>query len=110
MSGHPAVILRVSFARVFLGVSMILGAGLSASFGAEQRTSEDIIRALKPRVTRSLTVSPAEEQQKAEDARFLNSLRSRPTRSITTAERDQLASIAQKRPSIDLEINFEYNS
>jgi outer membrane protein OmpA-like peptidoglycan-associated protein len=39
-----------------------------------------------------------------------HSARNRPTRSLTTAERDQIVSIAQKRPSIDLEVNFEYNS
>jgi outer membrane protein OmpA-like peptidoglycan-associated protein len=37
-------------------------------------------------------------------------LRNRPTRSLTVAERDQISSIAKKRPNIDLEVNFDYNS
>jgi outer membrane protein OmpA-like peptidoglycan-associated protein len=37
-------------------------------------------------------------------------LRNRTTRSLTTTEREQITTIAEKKPSIDLEINFEYNS
>jgi outer membrane protein OmpA-like peptidoglycan-associated protein len=37
-------------------------------------------------------------------------LRNRPTGSLTPPEREQLVTIAQKWPSIDLEINFDYNS
>ena len=40
----------------------------------------------------------------------MDSLRNRPTRSLTTAEREQITSIAKSKPSIDLEINFEFNS
>jgi outer membrane protein OmpA-like peptidoglycan-associated protein len=40
----------------------------------------------------------------------VDTLRNRTTRSLSTDERDKLASIAKKKPSIDLEINFEYNS
>jgi outer membrane protein OmpA-like peptidoglycan-associated protein len=95
-----------------------LAAGLALSFGsvpvraAEQLTPEDIVKALKPaaHVTRSLTASPADVARKAEETRFVDSLRNRTTRSLTTAEREQITTIAQKKPSIDLEINFEYNS
>jgi outer membrane protein OmpA-like peptidoglycan-associated protein len=95
-----------------------LAAGLALSFGsvpvraAEQLTPEDIVKALKPaaHVTRSLTASPADVARKAEETRFVDSLRNRTTRSLTTAEREQITNIAQKKPSIDLEINFEYNS
>ena len=41
---------------------------------------------------------------------FINALRNRPTRSLSTEERDKIASIASSKPKIDLEINFEYNS
>ena len=66
---------------------------------------------MKPaRITRGLTISPADAARNAEEAKFVNSLRNRQTRSLTTAEREQITSIAQKRPSIDLEVNFDYNS
>ena len=95
-----------------------LAAGLALSFGsvpvraAEQLSPEDIVKALKPaaHVTRSLTTSPADVARKAEETRFVDTLRNRTSRSLTTAEREQITTIAQKKPSIDLEINFEYNS
>ena len=37
-------------------------------------------------------------------------LRNRPTRSLSTEERDQIASLPGSKPKIDLEINFEFNS
>ena len=37
-------------------------------------------------------------------------MRNRPTRSLSTEERDKIASIANSKPKIDLEITFEYNS
>jgi outer membrane protein OmpA-like peptidoglycan-associated protein len=37
-------------------------------------------------------------------------MRRKRSSSLTTAEREQITSIAQKRPSIDLEVNFDYNS
>ena len=40
----------------------------------------------------------------------MDTLRNRPTRSLTTDEREKIASIASSKPKIDLEINFEFNS
>ena len=57
-----------------------------------------------------LSAAPAETALSAEDARFIDSLRKRTSRSLTTTEREQIVSVAQKKPSIDLEINFDYNS
>ena len=37
-------------------------------------------------------------------------MRNRPTRSLSTEEREKIASIASSKPKIDLEINFEFNS
>jgi outer membrane protein OmpA-like peptidoglycan-associated protein len=110
MSAHYRT-LRINLACIMLAAGLALPAGLGISLAAEQPSPEDIIRALKPaRITRGLTVSPGDAARRADEARFVNTLRNRPTRSLTTAERDQIVSIAQKRPSIDLEVNFEYNS
>jgi outer membrane protein OmpA-like peptidoglycan-associated protein len=103
--------LTINLATIIVAAGLALPASFGTSFAAEQRSPEDIINALKaPRVTRSLSASPAETAKKAEETRFVDSLRNRPTRSLSTAEREQIATIAQKRPSIDLEVNFEYNS
>jgi outer membrane protein OmpA-like peptidoglycan-associated protein len=111
MSAHYKT-LKINLACIMLAAGLALPAGLGIGLAAEQPSPEDIIRALKPppRITRGLTASPGDAARRAEETRFVNTLRNRPTRSLTTTEREQIASIAQKRPSIDLEVNFEYNS
>ena len=57
----------------------------------------------------------ASEQQidsdaKAKEDTFLASVRNRRTRSLSLGEREEIASIASSKPTIDLEINFDYNS
>ena len=66
-------------------------------------------RSSSPRITRRLTTSPADEARAADETQFLNAVRNRPTRSLSTEERDKIASIANSKPKIDLEINFEYS-
>jgi outer membrane protein OmpA-like peptidoglycan-associated protein len=102
--------LKINLACVVLAVGLALPAGLGVALAAEQPSADQIIKALKPKVTRSLSASPAEAARSAEEARFVDTLRNRTTRSLTTTEREQIVSIAQKKPSIDLEVNFEYNS
>src|SRR5262245_18824976 len=101
---------KLSLSCVFLAAGLTLSTYRGLAFAAEQRSAEDIIMALKPRVTRSLTTSPASAARAAEEARTLDNIRNRPTRSLSTEERDKIASIAQSKPKIDLEINFEFNS
>jgi outer membrane protein OmpA-like peptidoglycan-associated protein len=104
--------LAVNLACVALALGLALPVGLGAGLAAEQPSPDQIIKALKPAraMTRGLTTSPADAARRAEESRFVDSLRNRTTRSLTTAEREQVATIAQKRPSIDLEVNFDYNS
>ena len=99
---------RIDLPSATLAVGLTLFSGLA--FAAEQRSANDIINALKPRVTRGLTTSPADAARAADETRFIDALRNRPTRSLSTEERDKIASIASSKPKIDLEINFEYNS
>ena len=100
--------------RIAVLAGIIFVAGLlspAPSYAAEQRSADDIINALKsPRVTRGLTTSPADAARAADETRFLSAVRNRPTRSLSTEERDKIASIANSKPKIDLEITFEYNS
>lgn len=99
---------RIDLPGATLAVGLTLFSGLA--FAAEQRSADDIIMALKPRVTRGLTTSPADAARAADETRFIDALRNRPTRSLSTEERDKIASIASSKPKIDLEINFEFNS
>jgi outer membrane protein OmpA-like peptidoglycan-associated protein len=87
-----------------LAAALTVPTGLTPAV-AEETSTDQIIQALKPnRITRGLDVNRAEE------TRFINTLRNRPTRSLTTVERNQIASISENKPKIDLEINFEFNS
>jgi outer membrane protein OmpA-like peptidoglycan-associated protein len=109
MSGPKS--LKINLACIALAASLAMPAGLGVARAAEEPSMEQIIKALKPaRVTRGLTASPADAARSAEEARFVDSLRKRTTRSLTTEEREQIATIAKKKPSIDLEINFEYDT
>jgi outer membrane protein OmpA-like peptidoglycan-associated protein len=102
---------KITLTCMILAVGLALPSGLGVALAAEERSADDIIKALKPaRITRGLTTSPAAAARTAQETKFVNSLRNRPTRSLTLAEREQITSIAKKRPSIDLEVNFDYNS
>jgi outer membrane protein OmpA-like peptidoglycan-associated protein len=106
MSANPIV----SLAFAALSAGLALSADIGCVVAAEQPSAEQIIKALTPpRLTRGLT-SPVDAARAAEDARFVDNLRNRTSRSLSTEEREKILSIAKTKPSIDLEINFEYNS
>jgi outer membrane protein OmpA-like peptidoglycan-associated protein len=109
MSAHHKT-RKLNLVCMTLAAGLALPWGLGVALAAEERSADDIVKALKPRITRGLTTSPADAARNAEETKFVNTLRNRPTRSLTVAERDQITSIAKKRPSIDLEVNFDYNS
>jgi outer membrane protein OmpA-like peptidoglycan-associated protein len=88
---------------------LMLAAGTSMG-AAEQPTVDQIIKALTPvSPTRSLSAAPPVAAA-PRNGRFIDTLRNRPTRSLTTAERDQITEITKESPGIDLEITFDYNS
>lgn len=100
---------RTHFASKFALAILALGAMAGATM-ARDLTDQQIIDKLKPpKLTRSLsgsaTQTPALSQN---DTAFINRIRK--TRSLSVADREQVASIAKTRPAVDLEINFEYNS
>jgi outer membrane protein OmpA-like peptidoglycan-associated protein len=100
------------FAHVILAAGLALFAAIAPARAAEERSADQIINALKPasRATRSMTTTPADAARAAEDVRFVDGLRNRTSRSLTADERDKIVAIAKRKPSIDLEINFDYNS
>jgi len=84
-------------------------AGRGPASAADPLTEEQIVKALTPITTRSLTLTPLDTAGTAEK-KLLNSLRNRPARSLTPGEREQIATAAAAKPSIDIEINFDYRS
>lgn len=106
MSAH-AKPFKVGILCVVLAAGLALPSGFARA--AEQASAEAIIQALKPaKVTRGLTTSDA--ARAADEGRFIDTVRNRVGRGLTTDEREKITSIAKTKPAIDLEINFEFNS
>jgi outer membrane protein OmpA-like peptidoglycan-associated protein len=98
-------------AAAIAGIALTLTAGVTAA--AEDVSSEQILRALAPKkpLTRGLSMAPpADPAVNSAEGKFVDTLRNRSTRSLSIGEREQIAAIAQTKPAIDLEINFDYNS
>jgi outer membrane protein OmpA-like peptidoglycan-associated protein len=90
---------------------------LAQDTGLEQRILQSLTPVAKPGqpigqsiVTRSLTSTPAAEAPRNEDHQFIESVRNKSSRSLTTTERDHIATIAKEHPSVDVEINFPFSS
>lgn len=85
----------------------VMAGALAMPACAEEPTPDQIVKALTTtkRVTRELS-APAN----AADQHFIDGLRKRTTRSLSLDDRDKITAIAEQRPSIDLEINFDFNS
>ena len=111
MSNTLQVLTRV--AKCSLAVAgLVFSVAVGAAYAGEQPSTATIINKLTPKqpLTRSLSVSPAEVAKNTENGKFVDSLRGRTTRSLSSGDREKIATIAKEKPSIDLEINFEYNS
>jgi len=105
---------KAAFAVLSVLLAMVLLLmGHSSPAGAQsQPTDAQIIDALRPKAnTRGLSLPRSLDEPKAAAERtFIDSLRTRSARSLTIDEREKVAAIAEERPSIDLEINFDFNS
>lgn len=91
----------------------ILAAGLAAiatpqGASAGDLSAQQIIDGLKVSKMRSLS-APAQPALSAIDLDFVRNVRGK-TRSLSMGDRDHLAEIAAKRPKIDLDINFDFDS
>ncbi|MBN8989343.1 MAG: OmpA family protein [Rhizobiales bacterium] len=100
---------------VTLGAALALGTGTALAQVKDKNVSEDqILRALVPEkkpLTRGLSTGPQQVDQAAvAQGQFVQKIRGRATRSLSFAEREEIADIVKDKPKIDLEINFEYNS
>jgi outer membrane protein OmpA-like peptidoglycan-associated protein len=105
--------------RLFGGVLSLLAIIAALSFGvarAEDVTEDQILRALSPAkkpLTRGLSTGPQTQTDpvaSAAEGQLIQPLRNRPTRSLSAAEREEIATVVKDKPKIDLEINFDYNS
>jgi outer membrane protein OmpA-like peptidoglycan-associated protein len=98
------------FAGAFASLVLASGIVLSATAPslAQRPTEQQMLNALKPAPkTRGLTT---ESRQLTEEQRFIDTVRKIKTRQLTLGEREKVFKIAEKRPTIDIEVYFAYNS
>jgi outer membrane protein OmpA-like peptidoglycan-associated protein len=99
---------RSAFAM--LAASLFAMVAVGSSWAQDEPTEAQIFEALKPQGgTRALTRSREERQRNDDDRRFIAELRARPARTLTAAERTRVAEIAKGRPTVDIEINFDFD-
>ncbi|MBO4227388.1 OmpA family protein [Bradyrhizobium neotropicale] len=95
-------------------IGATLALGMVAAQAGDNVTEEQILRALTPEkkpLTRGLSIGPkVEPAANAAQDKFVQTIRGRSTRSLSSAEREEIATIVKDKPKIDLEINFDYNS
>ena len=110
---------RLTFVLSDVTVGLAAAIGLTAASAGDNRgsnvTEDQILHALTPikkPLTRGLSIGPQTNPPavSAADSKFIRSIRGRSTRSLSTAEREEIATIAKDKPNIDLEITFDYNS
>ena len=97
---------------IALGAALSMTAGLALA-GDNVISADQIAKALQPKpMTRGLSAGGQQVDTAAEakEAKFVNSLRNRSTRSLSLGEREEVAQLAANKPKIDLEIRFDYNS
>jgi outer membrane protein OmpA-like peptidoglycan-associated protein len=103
--------LGTTITAAFLAGALTLSSGVGSALAQAPLTEDQILEALKPRVTRSLTTTPADQARAAQERRIIDeALRQRQTRSLSSVQRDQVAAIAKDKPTIDLVIYFDYKS
>jgi outer membrane protein OmpA-like peptidoglycan-associated protein len=97
---------------IALGAALSMTAGLALA-GDNVISADQIAKALQPKpLTRGLSVGTpqVDPAAQAKETKFVNTLRNRPTRSLSLGEREEVAELAATKPKIDLEIHFDYNS
>lgn len=92
-----------------LGIAALLLVAQPA--GAEDLTEAQMLKALTPVKTRSLSLgTPSQSEVAGPDQTFIDSLRNKSTRSLSLGEREKLVEVAADKLQIDLEMEFDFNS
>jgi len=111
MSGRSGAAAVLSILAIGVALSLAVDQALA---GDDNVTEDQIVRALAPAkkpLTRSLSAAPQPDPAAAAaEGQFVQTIRNRTTRSLSLIEREEIATIAQDKPKIDLEITFDYNS
>ncbi len=99
-----------TFGLAALAGSLAFSLGVGTAV-AQDPTAASIIKSLTPKpLTRSLSAAPGAAAQQEQDEKYINSVRNKPSPSLSAGDRDRIATITKRKPAIDLQINFEFNS
>ncbi len=102
---------KSSTGRSILAGCLLWSLAICGASAGDAVSSDQILNALQPKpLTRSLSQPRPDPAAAAQQAQFLNQVRNRRTRSLSSGEREQISEIAVEKPQIDLEINFDYDS
>jgi outer membrane protein OmpA-like peptidoglycan-associated protein len=106
---ETTMVYRKRIPKKFALAFLALGALAAPALAGDLTDRQIIDKLTAPKLTRSLSGhTQAAPALNASDVAFINRIRK--TRSLSVADREQVASIAKTRPAVDLEINFDYNS
>jgi outer membrane protein OmpA-like peptidoglycan-associated protein len=93
-----------------LGAAVALLTSMQIAHAEDPTLADEILNALTPKaVTRGLS-PPSDPAQTAEQANFVEALRKKTANSLAPGERQKLATLAKDKPTIDVRINFEFDS
>ncbi len=101
-----------SLAAASAALTVMLAGGVYAQSLSEKQ----LIEALGAKATRSVApvapaaVKPADARKAARAEELLNALRTKGTRAFSIKERAEIAQVSMSQPSIDMEVNFDFNS
>jgi outer membrane protein OmpA-like peptidoglycan-associated protein len=93
---------------ILAGAAALVIGGILSPVSA-QTTTKEIIQALTPLKTRSLSTSDQPAPNPQAEA-FINSVRAQSNRSLSAAEREQLTAITADKASANIPIQFSYGS
>jgi outer membrane protein OmpA-like peptidoglycan-associated protein len=116
MTGKRTLTAILSITAIAAALSIGSGFGVGKAFAGDTVTEDQILKALAPApkpLTRGLSIGPQTQTDpapSADESKFVQTIRGRATRSLSSAEREEIAAIAKTKPNIDLEITFDYNS
>ena len=102
--------LKFKIAGSVIAAALVMPAG--TAMAQQNPSSQDIVNALRPKapLTRGLSISPADQAKKAETEQVRRYAAQPRDALALNSERQQIASVAETRPRIDLEIRFDFNS
>jgi outer membrane protein OmpA-like peptidoglycan-associated protein len=94
----------VTLAFSVLGAAIALYASGQLAQAEDPTLADEILKALTPQsTTRSLSTTP-------EQSNFVETLKKKTAGSVAPDEREKLATLAKNKPSIDIDIGFDFNS